>query len=259
MDTRAVPTCSAGPATGSSPRIRQNLTTRASPPRGENRWNGTRRGERGIALLIALMMTMLLAALGVALVTVTSMDIQIAARFRDGQAARHAAEAGLERAALDLARAPQWDEILRGSVRSGFADSTTTPTLPGGGATLDLRSATARLQQETTRQGFRSTRDPRWRLFAWGSLATLLPPGAIDDRVYLAVWVADDRSDTDEDPLTDGNGVLLLHAESFGHGGTHRVVEATVARPAGALGDGGPRGIRVLAWREIRPEASGAR
>ena len=51
------------------------------------------------------------------------------------------------------------------------------------------------------------------------------------------VLVGDDPSETDGDPLTDGiggtnpgSGVVALRAEAFGPHGTHRIIEATVAR-----------------------------
>ena len=42
--------------------------------------------------------------------------------------------------------------------------------------------------------------------------------------------VADDPSEIDGNPQLDTNGVLTLHAEAWGAGGSHKVVEVTVAR-----------------------------
>ena len=65
----------------------------------------------------------------------------------------------------------------------------------------------------------------------------LLPTGTVNSPFYVVVMVGDDPSETDGDPLLDGNpartpgsGVLSLRAEAFGPLGTHRVVEVTVAR-----------------------------
>ncbi|MBI3490546.1 MAG: hypothetical protein HY047_01920 [Acidobacteria bacterium] len=92
--------------------------------------------------------------------------------------------------------------------------------------------------------------NPRWTLFAYGRLRDLLPAGAIDSPFYVIVLVGDDPAENDSDPTKDGvagnpgAGVLALRAEAFGPGGTHKVVELTVARADGA--------IRALSWREIR-------
>ncbi len=191
------------------------------------------RDERGVALIIALMAMMLLTALGVALMMVTSTETQIAANFRDGQEALYAADAGVERVVQDLLMVPRWNDILTGAVRSGFIDTTTTPTLPGGGTTINLTNATAALQAETDTANLWGANNPVWRLYAAGPVTNLLPTGTIDSWMYIAVWIADDPSEIDNNPLSDVNGVLTLHAEAFGHGGTHKVIEVTVARTTG--------------------------
>jgi hypothetical protein len=99
--------------------------------------------------------------------------------------------------------------------------------------------------------------NPRWQLYAYGRLAALAagPSTALGAGgaagVYVVVWVADDPSETDMDPYTDGGdednpgrGRLMVTAHAYGPNGTRRVVEATVA-----LGD---PGFSVLSWREIR-------
>lgn len=186
--------------------------------------------ERGIALIITLMATMLLTALAVALVMVTTTETQIASNYRDGQEALYAADAGVDRVVQDLLMVPRWNDILAGGLRSGFIDTTATPTLPGGGEVLNLAYATAALQAETNTANLWGANNPTWRLYAAGPLADLLPNDTIDSQLYIAVWVADDPSEIDGNPLSDANGVLTLHAEAFGHGGTHKIVETTVAR-----------------------------
>jgi hypothetical protein len=81
--------------------------------------------------------------------------------------------------------------------------------------------------------------NPVWQLYAYGPISDLLPTGTVNSPIYVAVLVGDDPSETDGDPLTDGNsganpgsGVLSLRAEAFGPNGTHRIIEATVARTA---------------------------
>ena len=60
-------------------------------------------------------------------------------------------------------------------------------------------------------------------------MANMLPEG-VPSRAYVLVLVGDDPSETDGNPLLDTNGVLTLHAEAWGAGGSHKVVEVTVAR-----------------------------
>ena len=45
----------------------------------------------------------------------------------------------------------------------------------------------------------REGESPPWRLFAYGALAGMLPPGRLKSRAYVVVWVAD-SSDTPPQP-----------------------------------------------------------
>ncbi len=188
------------------------------------------RDERGVALIIALMATMLLTALGLALIMVTNTETQITANFRNSQEALYAADAGTERVVQDLLMVPRWNDILTGTMTSSFKDGTQTPTLPGGGTQLNLAAATAQLQAQTDTANLWGANNPVWRLYAWGPVTSLLPSNTIDSWMYIAVWIADDPSEVDGDPLADTNGVLTLHSEAYGPGGAHKVVEVTVAR-----------------------------
>jgi len=186
--------------------------------------------EQGVALIIALMASMLLTALGIALIMVTNTETQITANFRNGQEALYAADAGVERVVQDLLMVPRWNDILTGTLTSGFVDGTMTPTLPGGGAQINLATATAQLQSQTSTLNLWGANNPTWRLYAYGPVTNLLPTGTIDSWMYLAVWVADDPSEIDGNPLADTNGVITLHSEAYGPGGTRKIVEVTVAR-----------------------------
>ena len=189
------------------------------------------RDERGSALIIALMAMMLMTAIGAAVVMVSSTETAISSNYRNGQEALYAADAAVERVVQDLLMIPRWNDILSGTAQSGFVDgsSSTRKTLPGGGV-ITLTSATNELQSVTDTQNLWGANNPRWQLFAWGPLADLLPNNQIDSSMYLAVWVADDPAETDNNPLTDGNGTLTLHAEAYGPNGSRKVVEVTVAR-----------------------------
>ncbi len=191
------------------------------------------RDEQGVALIIALMASMLLTALGIALIMVSNTETQITANFRNSQEALYAADAGIERVVQDLLMVPRWNDILTGTLTSGFVDGTMTPTMPGGGAQIDLTTATAQLQSETDAANLWGPNNPVWRLYAWGPVTGLLPGDSIDSWMYVAVWIGDDPSEIDGDPTSDTNGVLTLHSEAYGPGGTNKVVLVTVARTSG--------------------------
>lgn len=72
------------------------------------------RGERGAALVLALVATMLLLTLGGAMVMLTATESAIAASFRDGIAALYAADGAVEQAIAGLGAVPDWDEWLAG-------------------------------------------------------------------------------------------------------------------------------------------------
>ena len=213
--------------------------------------------ERGIALIAVMTASSLLLALGLSLALTTTVEVGIASNQRDGVQVLHAADAAVERAMSDLALA-DWDAVLTGAVTSGFFDGRADVALPDG-SRLDVREETNRLIAESRPWG---RNNPRWTVFASGSLAALLPDAAVAGRAYLVVWVADDPSENDAQPLRDGGppavqdaanrdnpgrGALWLHAQAYGVAGTRRTVEVVVERdarwPAAQL--------RVRVWREV--------
>lgn len=202
------------------------------------------RRDSGAALLLALVVSGLLAALGMSVLLVADTERRAAANAFYATEALAAADAGLERAIADLRIAPSWTAILNGAEQSAFADATRRPRLPAGG-TLDLDAATSELQSESDAGGTLGANTPIWRLFAWGPLSAMVPSGAPQSLEYVAVWVADDPSERDGNPVADSNGTISVHAESRGPAGARRRLEATVTR--GAAGT-----IRMISWREVR-------
>jgi hypothetical protein len=199
------------------------------------------RREEGTALIIALMATMLLTALGMTLVLTSNTETMISANYRNSQEALYAADAAVERVVQDLLLIPRWNDILAAgspaqlaSTRSAFADASTTVSIPNTGQSINLVTATQNLQSSSDALNLWGTNNPTWRLFAYGRLQDILPNNAIDSNMYLAVWVADDPADNDGNPLVDGNGTLTLHAEAYGPSGTRKVIEVTVARTSSA-------------------------
>jgi len=216
-------------------------------------------------LVVALLVLLFVSAIGAGLVLITSVETMIAANFSDAEEARHATEAAAERAAGDLALVSGWDQILSGSVRSPFVDGAPSGTrvLPDG-STIDLTQMLnrANCQKSTTCTSAEMNavtadrpwglNNPRWQLYAYGPLANSLPAGRLDSPFYVAVLVADDGSETDNDPLHDGvvnapgAGILLLRATAFGPRKTQHTLELTVASDR----VGSP--LHRLSWRELR-------
>jgi len=198
--------------------------------------------DHGMAVVLALLVTSLLGALGVTLLLLSDTERRLSSNYRDDQATMYAAGAGLDRALADLAAAPDWSAILAGGQRATFVDATRWPVLPSG-RSLDLDAITTDLQATANSGASFGANTPVWRLFAWGSLSTLEPGAHRTSVAYLAVWVADDLMETDEAPAVDSNGILTVHAEAFGLGADRRAVEATVERVNGRL--------RTISWREL--------
>ena len=212
------------------------------------------RDERGIALIVSLMAMMLMLALGTALVLTTMTETKIAGNYRSGSEALYAADAGVERVMQDLLTVPNWNDILNGTVTSAFIDGAPSGqrTLPDG-TKIDLTEATnvvrcgkiacsaADLDAITDERPW-GKNNPRWQLYAYGQLDDILPTGTITSREYVIVWIADDPSENDDDPLTDGaaptngaadnfgRGVISMLAQAFGPDGATRTIEVTAAR-----------------------------
>ncbi len=189
-----------------------------------------RANEAGAALLLALIAMALLSGLGMGLVMMSASETKIADSYRAGAETLYAADAAIERAVMDLGGISQWNSVLTGAVHSPLADSTRRPTLPSQDV-LDLDAVTSQLQSAMSGAAL-GQNTPVWKLFAWGSLASMTSLATTETAAYVAVWVADDPSETDNNPAANANGILTLHAEAYGVGHAKRVVEATVSRGA---------------------------
>lgn len=220
--------------------------------------------DRGAALILALVAMVLLTALGVALTLITSTETRVAALFRDGTAAFHVADASLERVVAELAGVADWNRVLDGSTVSSLVDGPPGSRVLPDNSPIDLRLATAQvncgkdacsgadLTAPTVDRPW-GVNNPRWQLYAYGSLSEAVVTSPSSPASYAIAWVADDASETDGLPLVDGDeslgpnpgrGLLSVLVYGYGAGGTRRVVEATLAR------DGAD--VRVLSWRERR-------
>jgi hypothetical protein len=207
-------------------------------------------GERGIAMIIALMAMSLMVALGTALILTTVTETKITTNFRNSSESLYAADAAIERALDDLLTVPDWNNLLNGSVKSSLVDGPVSGTRTlADGTIINLTELLnlANCEKITTCSpseiaAFTSTRpwgpnNAQWQLFAYGKLNDVLPTNTINSPYYVVVLVGDDPSENDGDPLHDGvsttnpgSGVLAMRAEAFGPGGNHKVIELTIAR-----------------------------
>lgn len=227
--------------------------------------------QRGIALIIVILVTSFLSALGLGLAMVVVMDKLATVNVRGSIALLYAADAAIELTARDLARLPDWNLALSGAVRSMAADGEPTGArpIPGGGE-IDLTVETNQLNcgqsaDCTVEEMAASTDDrpwgannARWQLYAYGPSGNFVH-FAKPAPSYLVVWVADDAREGDGDPLADaaeeapGHGVLRVRAGAYGPVGTRRAVEAELVRSClTGAGSYCATGIRVQSWQEVR-------
>lgn len=202
------------------------------------------RSERGVALVVALLVMLLMTALGMALVATTMTETRISGNYSNGTEALYAADAVVERVMQDLLTVPDWNGVLAGSTTSSFLDGTAggARTLPDGATTLDLTQLTNLVRcgkattctdtdtSTSTKERPWGPNNPRWQLYAYGAIKDLLPTSTINSNMYVVLWVGDDPSETDDAPSVDSNGVLYMLAHAYGPGGVRRVIEVTVSR-----------------------------
>jgi hypothetical protein len=217
--------------------------------------------EDGVAMLIVMMAVLLMTALGGALILTSSSETIIAGHFRDNLETRYAAGAMIERGMDDVTPVEDWSPLIGGLIRSAWIDGPAgVRTLPDR-STIDLAQVLnlANCQKSTacspadldlvTADRPWGVSNPRWALYAYGPLRTMLPPpGVIQSSCYVLLLVGNGPSPA----------LLALRAEAFGPHGAHAVVEVTVGRTH-RFGDGrdynddpGQGAVKILSWREVR-------
>ena len=215
--------------------------------------------ERGMALMVVLLATLLMSALGTGLMLNTAAETLIAGNFLTIHSTQYAADAALELAAAELAQAP-WNPALNGTVPSGFVDGFPFGERHlGNGVNVNLTELVNRANchqpapcaqndlNAVTADRPWGVRNPRWVLYSYGQLGAL-SPSAKGACCYIVAMIADDPADDDGNPWVDGadlsnpgSGVLLVRAEAFGQRSAHAVRTATISRRGGKL--------RILSWR----------
>jgi Tfp pilus assembly protein PilX len=117
--------------------LRREETMREEQEDAMDARTGQAAGERGFALILAILALMLLTMLGLALATTTSTELQIATNYRWSQQALYNAEAGVE-AGKSILRTINWQAVLpaaRLTTAGAPWDGKTSTGTPGGGAT----------------------------------------------------------------------------------------------------------------------------
>ncbi len=245
------------------------------------------RNERGLALIVTLLAMLLLSAIGAALVLATSADTLIAANSGAATEALYAADATFERTVAELRSVPSFTAVLSGTVVSAFRAGAVSGPLPlpdGSSVDFDVVLNQANCGRATPCSESdldRSTgdrpwgpRNPRWRLFSWGSFDAASGGTTGGLPLVVVAMVADDPAETDGDPWRDGGsigpgaspgaGILWVRAEAFGRRGARRIIEGAVSRldlsalARWELADAATRGpapsgfpvLQVIAWRE---------
>jgi hypothetical protein len=231
---------------------------------------------RGIALVLAILVTSFLTAIGLGLALIVMIDRLATGNLRGSVAMLYAADAVIELAARDLSQLEDWNAALTGQSRGMFTDGAPSGerSIPGGG-TLDLTTATNQLNcgratscsdaqmDANSKERPWGPNNARWRLYAygpWGNMGNIVQFARPAD-CYLLVWVADDSREQDGDATADaspdepGHGILRLRVEAYGAAGLRRAVEAELARLC--LPEAGPcrPRIRVQSWLELREAA----
>lgn len=209
-------------------------------------------GERGAALVIALLSGLLLVALTAALVPLSTIETEVGANYRRAVEGLYAAEAAMALAVTELGALQDWSAVLDGSARSGHWGASLAPTMPDG-RTVDLAVVAGRLRASGAGEDD-AGRGLSWTLHAHGDLAAWvgLPPGY--GPWLVAVWVADDAADADGDQLLDDNGTVALHAEAHGPRGATRALQATLVRQVGTPTPLAPpvTRVRLISRRVVR-------
>jgi Tfp pilus assembly protein PilX len=208
------------------------------------------RREEGSALLVVLLASSLLAALGLALAALSSVETVIASNQRAGSQLAYAADAALEGVLADLLTIANWSDTLSGAASSRLQGHSTPPA-GAGQAPVTLAQLTATVQAEFDAQGSWGANHPRWRMFSHGWLTELAPMATADSDEFIATFVADDLGENDGDPVVDSNRRIQVTARAMSPRGIYRSMLMTVEQTT-SLASGGVPGVRVLTRKEIR-------
>jgi hypothetical protein len=243
------------------------LTSFCATDRADGIGAGARRCE-GVALIATLLLLLILSAIGLGLILITSLEPLAAANYECAWRARYGAEAGVAMAVHDLIVENAWDAALAGLWNgvhlTALPAEITLPdgTRVGAAALTNLANCgheaactEAELASFTTERPW-GPNNPRWQPVGFVSLDGLDPGPPGVPVVVVVVWVGDDPAELDGDPMRDtepaadgtrapGACVVAVRAEGFSARGAHRTVTAAVGRPGPGCWPAG----RLLSWR----------
>ena len=194
-------------------------------------------GERGAALLLAIVLVTILGVLGSVIALTARTETLVSGRVEQVQALRYAADGAMALALADLG-VTDWNAAL------GGAPSTVTDGNPAVWrhiAGLDpirlccgADTVSAAVHQAANAGRGWGLDTPQWRLYVWGPVAGWLRAGDIRAAFYAGAWIADDPADGDGDPVTDTNGTIGVYAAvgPSGHSSPVRPILEYLARGA---------------------------
>jgi hypothetical protein len=180
-------------------------------------------------VIVAILMMLLLAALGGALTCTSIAETQIVGNYRANTQAVYAADAAIEIVVNHLVTLPDWTLVHAGAVASPFVDGAPAGIRQTPAGPVDLTAVTNFVRGGPTGR--------MWRLYAYRSLRDLVPVPAAYADIYVVVWAA-------AHPGTPGADAALLLAHAYGPYGVRRAIEAAAARTPLS-------GVRLTARREV--------
>lgn len=159
-----------------------------------------------MALLAALLLTLVLSAMLAGSALVAGVERRTSAAYRVSTTLRLAAKGGIALAAHELERL-EWTPLLAGA----GSDAWMQPGSPGAG----LPALTGVLTRETMMATAHGADTPVWRVIVHVPWARVVGHAARGD---LVVWIADDWEENDGEPGEDRNGLVLVRAAAVdGH------------------------------------------
>jgi hypothetical protein len=179
-------------------------------------------------VIVALLMMMLLGALGGALTFVAIGETRITGNYRSNAEAVYAAEATVEIVLNHLVTVPDWRPLHAGTIASPFIDGAPSGVRNTVAGPIDLATETELVR--------RTPPGRLWQLYAYGPLRDLASISSRQSDIYAVVWIA-------SHPVGAGNDSAVLLAHAYAPYGMRRAIEATVARTPIS-------GVRVTNWRE---------
>ena len=204
-----------------------------------------------MGIVIVLLVTVLMSAIGAALGLATAAEMVIAGHFQRAHEARHAAAGALEVALGEFRGLPDWNGVLAGSVRSAHAEGPPTGVRTVAGQPVDLGQLRSLLECQqlapctdaavatVTADRPWGADNPRWKAFRYGTWrAVARAPSAF----YVVVLVADDPAEQDGDPGRERQGI--------GARGRGDAVHARRALPL-RRGERGPEGEQRARARDM--------